>query len=625
MTISNNPQPQEGFGAIGYTTSPDGTTVSSNTSIPPVQLGPLDTTESVTPEGVPILRAQYGSTPQHPALAATLNVNADGKPLSTTTTAKRETTPETAPEEAPPAEDPSGSSIGTAPLPPDTTSEDGTTVAPDGTTVAPDGTTIAPDGTTVAPDGTTIAPDGTTVVNPSGAGTLDLEGLEGNLEVLLNDTDGTGAITRLFNGEYVDDPEDFAGMLNNNLTYAKESIDSQLTYLKSLPDSPEKTNLINFLTAVSEAIGELQETIREMQSFNSEAARTRATAQMERTTMTLDSTLDAIQEMGDERVKSAKKEAAMGKLGLSSEAISIIVTSIMILATIPVMIANPVAGVIIMTVLIAVLIDQAMKAAGMEKGLFDYMMDGVETAVNWGMDQFEAMTGVTVSQDWRDGFSMVAKAMVIYAIVATTAVFSPAAAATALPAMMEAAGIGTTLARLCGGDEKVQQWVEFGLTCAVMIATIAVSLKAGEAGKVIQQGADVASSAMNRVGQVVTRMGDSLSAIGSRLGESIPSGIMKAIRYCTKPDVILTVASTISQTAYVTVNYQNARLQSNIAELQGEMDAEIIAKDAIVAVLKDIIKKLLDALSGMNEALETLNTMQATKYQDLSQSIGFPA
>lgn len=612
MTITSNPQPQDNYGSIGFTTSPDGTTVSSTTSIPPVQLGPIDTTEAAAPMSVPLLKNQYGSTPQHPALASALNTNADGKPMSTTKpNVAGRTAPDTTTTQTPTATD--------------TT----TTQTPAATVLSNTQTSTDPLNTPVTtppPADTSIS--GTIVADPlavdtNATDTLGLQGLSENLNVILSGTDTKNTIDQLFGSSYIDNPEDFAGVLNNQIAFSKEAIDAQLAFLKTLPESPEKTNLINFLAAVSEAIGELQEALREMQSFNSEAAMSRSTAQMERSTMTLDATLAAIKEMGDDRVKSAKKEHAMGKLGMSSESIAIIVTSLLILATIPVVIANPVAGVIIMAVLIAVLIDQAMKAGGMEDGLFDYMMQGVEATVNWGLDQFENVTGVSVSDDVRDGFCMVAKAMVIYAIVATTAVFSPAAACAVLPSLMEAAGIGTAMAKLCGGDEKVQQWVEFGLTCAVMIATIVVSFKADTAGKLIQQGADVVEKATTRIGQAITKVVDTLGALGSKLGDLMPDKIVRAIKTALSPDIILNIASTTSQTASVTVNYQNAQLQANITELQGGLDAEIAAKDAIVEVLKDIIKKLLDALTGMNDALETLNTMQASKYQDLSQNIGF--
>lgn len=626
MTISNNPQPGGNFDVTGGAPTFDGTISSTPTetppAMPPVQLGPIDSSEVVSVEGTPFTIVQYDRSMQKPALPATLNTpnkqsssNSSSRSSDSSTGSSSDAPPadagtniDTLPIQAPPSGNPAlnANSSGTGGA---VDSSDSGAVADSNTDTSVTDTNTANTTATIDTAGTNTVAD--TPVTADSLGVTDLQKTLGGLDV-----------SRLFQGGYVDNPGTIGETLNNQVQFTEEGIDAQIAYLKTLPDSPEKDKMIDFLMAISAALGELRKVLQEMQAFNSEAAKNKSTAQMERSTMNLDKQLDQIQEMGDERVKSARKEASMAKLGLSSESIGIIVTSLLILATIPVCIANPVAGAVIMTVLIAVLVDQCMKAAGMDKGLFDYMMDGLDTLSDDICDSCEQTFGITVSQDVRDGLGMALKLVVVIAITAVTAVFSPTAACTVLPALMQAAGIGTTLAKLCGGDEKVQQWVEFGLTCAVMIATIVVSFKAN-AGKYIEQGAEVTKSAMEKVGKAVTGLSNRASEIFGDVGGMIPDKVASVLKYATKPDVILSVAGIVSQTASVTVGYQNAKLQADITEIQGDMDAETAAKDAIVKVLKDIIQKLLDALTGLNSALETINSMSENMYRNISANVGF--
>jgi hypothetical protein len=432
--------------------------------------------------------------------------------------------------------------------------------------------------------------------------------LTGNENIILGNADGT-FFNPVFGSNYVDFPSDIAGALTNQLVLTQETIDSQISFLKSLPGSendPETQNLINILTKISEAIGELQEVLREMQSFNSEAAMARSQATIDRTNSTLEATLEQIKEMGDQRVESAKKEQQLGSVGLTTQSLSIIITCLLIIAAIPLLIANPAAGAVVMTVLIAVLVDQSMKASGMEEGLFDKMMDGIDK-------MFEGIA----DEKTREALQVVFKSVVIIAIVGATAACSPMAAATVLPSLMEAAGIGAQIAKLCGADEDTQQWVEFGLTCAVMLCTIVVSFKSG-AGKLAADAAEVSARISERVGRSIMNLSDRIGGFANQFPK-----LSRVLKEVFSPDNLLTITTAVAQVTEGTMNYKYSMIQRDITLSQGGIDAEIAAKDAIVAMLKDIIKKLLDSLQGISEAMGTLNSMSTSMYRNLANSVGY--
>lgn len=449
-------------------------------------------------------------------------------------------------------------------------------------------------------------------INTSGTDTTGTT-TSGNLHILGSEAGGTVTVNPLFGPNYVDSPGEIGSVLTNQLVLTQETINDQIAFLKSLPGSvndPESQNLINILTKISEAIGALQEVLREMQSFNSEAAMARSQATIDRTNSTLESTLEQIKEMGDKRIEAAKKERALGSVGLTTQSLSIVITCLLIIAAIPLLIANPAAGAVVMTVLIAVLVDQSMKASGMEEGLFDKMMDGID-------QMFEGIA----DEKTREALQVVFKSVVIITIVAVTAACSPMAAATVLPSLMEAAGIGAQIAKLCGADEETQQWVEFGLTCAVMICTIVVSFKSG-AGKLAADAAEVSARISERVGSGVTKAMNAISSVGNRMSQS-SSRLVRIIREVIEPDNILAMATAVSQVTESTMNYQYNMIQRDITLSQGGIDAEIAAKDAIVAMLKDIIKKLLDSLQGLSDALGTINSMSSSMYRNLANSVGY--
>lgn len=407
---------------------------------------------------------------------------------------------------------------------------------------------------------------------------------------------------------YTTNPDSFNAIMGNTLTSGLEIINSQMAALQALPDSPEKVQMMDYLKAVSEAIVELQEMIKTIQATDSESSRDRTQAQLDSNLAKAQIQLDAIKEQAEEQAKSAKKEKALEKVGLSSQAINIIIMVVMVIVAIPAIIAaGPVGGAIIAAFIIACLVDMIMKTCGVD-GVFDNLATGLGKMTIALIDSCEETFNITVDQRDRDIACLVMKVVVTAAIIAGVVIASPSTAllvcSSGISSMISACDIGSESARLAGASESTQSWAEFGVTCATIVITAVGSWKSGGlavAEDVVGVTSKLAQNALN------------IAAQFGRRGATIAMDV----------GVSLTTAGL--ETGNAVVNYQLQNIYADMATIQADADAEVAIKDALIKVLKDIIKKLQDAITGFGDFLGTLNTMQENVYKNLSaNALTFP-
>lgn len=421
----------------------------------------------------------------------------------------------------------------------------------------------------------------------------------------------TGAITFTEDG-YATSVESFVALFGNTLQTGQDTISAQIEALKLMPDdTPGKMEMMNFLNAVSAAITELQDLLRTMQSSDAKSAKSRIEAQLDSSLAKVNTQLAAIQDSIEEAEKASKKAAALEKIGLSSQAINIIIMVVMIIVSIPAIIgtfiANPLAGAIVAAFLIVCIVDMGMKIAG-EDGVFTKMAEGIETMTIAIMDSCEDTFDITISQKDRDiaclGMKMAITGIMIAAVVWANPSVALLVGAGGIASMVSACEIGSEIARLAGADESTQMWCEFAVTCTTMVVCLAGSLKTG--------GLAVADDVVN----VTNKLAQNALALSSRLGSRGAQAVIS---------VSTSVTQSLLATGEAVVNKNLMDIYANMAQITADADSEAAIKDALIKVLKDIIKKLQEAISGVNDFLGTLNTMQSNMYSNLSaNALSFP-
>ncbi len=434
---------------------------------------------------------------------------------------------------------------------------------------------------------------------------------------------------------YVPNANTPGGLATNGLQMGQDSIESMLNTLRGMTSSPKAMELIRFLTARSEAISDLQAALQRILGQDAELKTKRATAQYDASTDKAQSQIDAAKEMADKQASADKKQATMDKLGLSGSAVGIIVTVVMILISLPAIIGAGIpAGLIIAAFLIAVLVDQIMKAAGEEKGVFDHMMDGINKMVDGMIDLHEKLWNVTVSDKDRDIAKVAFRLAAVISITAVAIVCCPSAALMAgsagFMAMTSSANVGGEIAKLAGADENTQNWVEFGVESAVMIAAMAASFKVNTATTQIEKGTGMLSKALDKtsafIGKTAERAGQLFDkAIDSAgVGFSASVKIEKAAKVITNPNILMTTTQVGLATAKTVTSVRLANLNADIADIQGNAEADAIEMDAIITFLKNAIKQMQESMSGFNDMIATIGESANNSRQGLSNALSYP-
>lgn len=605
-SMNLNTSVQSGMGGVnvGQVVSTEATAPAA----PQTTLGPMDTTSTATGQPAAVV---YSAPSQAPVLST---------PIVTTTTVRPLTNEQMASVVAA-----NGSAITETITTPNnqSTGEPGTTTeqqADAGTQFAPVTTNQENNqsGDGDSSSGNPNTQTGTNVAAATSTDTGDAVGAIANLDInkLSSTTTDLNALLDQINAgtleidpsAYTSNPDSFTSIMGNTLTAGLEIINAQMAQLNALPDSPEKVQMMDYLRAVSEAIIELQEMIKSIQATDSGSARERTQAQLDSSLARAQTQLDAIKEQAEEQAKSAKKEKALEKIGLSSQAINIIIMVVMVIVAIPAIIAaGPVGGAIIAAFIIACLVDMIMKIAG-EEGLFEQMATGIGKMTIAMIDSCEDTFGITVDQRDRDIACLVMKTVITAAIIAGVVIASPSTAllvcSSGMASMISACDIGSESARLAGADEKVQMWAEFAVTCATIVVTVAASFGT--------KGLTATSDALSATTGLAARMISLSQKLGSR-GASIAM------------DVGSSLTSVTLETGNSVINYQLQNIYADMATIQADADADAAVKDALIQVLKDIIKKLQEAINGYSEFVGSLNTMQENNYKNLSaNALTFP-
>lgn len=422
----------------------------------------------------------------------------------------------------------------------------------------------------------------------------------------VNTTNGAAATAGVQTTGYVNDPANSLQFMQNTVQLAEDTVKTQMMLVNQMPDGPDKFQMMDFLRAVSQAIQELQKILREMQAFDSGSARARSVAQQDSATDKLNTQLDAIKELAQKNADAAKKQATMDKLGMSNGAFQIVMTLVITLIMMPAIISAGPAGAVLLAVLLAVVISQIVKTAGgCDKDLMGYMMQGAQLAAE-GMFPNDPHAQAIAA--------VVMKALFASVVVAVCLAAGPgvglSVGASLITSAFSAGTFGSDIAKLAGADEKTQMWAEFASTCIVMVATMASAAGAIKAGLGVTKAAE-------DLGGIVGKLAQKAADISAKIGPKATA----VIKYSTNPDIWGGVTNAGLSAASATYGWNYEHIQMDILNIQANLDSEVVQKDAIIAMLKEIIKKLLDAVNGVNSDLSVLNETMSKNYHNLSMNL----
>lgn len=450
-----------------------------------------------------------------------------------------------------------------------------------------------------------------------------------------------------------------------------------ITYVEQWPNSPTKAMLLNVLKVVSEAISELKQQLAIIMQLDAQLSTKLGQAQLDTALLKVHENLTKIQEIQD---KQAKMEA-LGPLFKIFEVFMLIFAVALCFLAGPV-VGTILAALVIAD--FAVKQSGALgDDTGIFKAMFDGIMEAFQDllgeeagfflgaffcmavllpliAVNpiMGMQMFFENSGIIqtfftdvcgcdpmVGEIVAMALGMIAE--IVMMILLT--VFTGGAGAPLL-----VANITANVAKAVGTAAKVAAQVLRAVANAMKFIANAVA-RLGRVGQMIGKGLKGLAKSMKNLadslksaGKAMTKWADEVmeqsvkimrrghkikwskslknafkggNKTGDKVFDDAVTELLDNIKIMKYAFQVLGGAYTVLQVSTVSAQFANSITAAQIARIRGDMEAMMTELEAFIQVLKKILNKILESLSGMGEWMGQIGQQQGSMWSDLSQSM----
>lgn len=339
-----------------------------------------------------------------------------------------------------------------------------------------------------------------------------------------------------------------------------EVIAGATAIINKMPDGPEKNQYLSFLKVIGEALNSLQDSIYAMQAGQSQSSKALSRGKLQ-------GQLDDIATQQASADKTKKKEAKMASMGPVGEVFAWIFKIIMLVVSI---FLGPLAFVLAL----AYFVDCAVSAGQGNKETY--------------LQKLFTMIG--------DKLPPAAAAVVKYLLAAVLSILS-CNPLLAMNLMTQDSGIIQSVVEACGGDAMAQAIAGAVLNMVVQVVFMVFVM-------ILTGGASTAAVA-----------GEVAKMIAEATEISLKTAQM-AVR--VSMIVVQVVLSSIQISAEV-IQINNNSLLSQIDMIKGRAEKYSEQVQAIIALLKKVIDKLLEMLQGGADQIVSINTFQGQKWDQASQ------
>jgi len=366
-------------------------------------------------------------------------------------------------------------------------------------------------------------------------------------------------------------------------------------FLSALPDTPEKTALINVLKAISDAMCTLSEDIYRMEACEATGHKDVSRAQFETMQFKIDLQARRMEEQREAMANINQKDAKSDVLGSVMDIVTPFLMVIAIAATaLAALTLGPVVGAALFAMLVPSLLDMCNNmAAKFGKG---FMQQGAASQWSFGIVS-KALTETAKACGVTDphvlqGLDFAGK--VVGAILVVAAAARGGAPPSALimvgSQFFNSSNCVNDLALACGASENTAAIVGTAVGGAVALLSVAASAAANVSKIAAEQGAEAAAKASSRAAGKVTQVLNVTSQV---------TGIAAA--------GVNTYASYIQKEA----DYARAALK----RLESRYEAGDAKLTDLIEALKQTLKNLEVLLQGLTTWLGTVGASQAAIWE----------
>lgn len=331
-------------------------------------------------------------------------------------------------------------------------------------------------------------------------------------------------------------------------------------HVNAMPDSPEKTQYLEYLKVIGRALITIQDAIYGMQAAQSKVSSVLNTAQME-------AQLNDIAQQQAAADEIRKKERKQRKIGPLLNAMNWIM-KIAILAF-----SGP-----LFPLTIAYVVDSTRAEATEKQSKVQELFSAVANAMPHGKGGAWAAAVLNIG-------------------IATVLSVLSANPLLAINLFTQDSKFMESIIKGCGGNEDKQRMGGIIFTAIVQVA-LAACLMACTGGAAAAEAMAAVTQAVARTAQVSMEVATTIVKVSITVAE-------------------LTIAS--MQIAASGVKLNNSLIQMQIDRLKGQSDAYSEQVQAIISILKKVVEKLLAILEGNSEMITNINTLQGSKWTNASE------
>lgn len=423
-------------------------------------------------------------------------------------------------------------------------------------------------------------------------------------------------------------PKSPSDMLTNTYNQVKAMADMATEMMKSMPEGPEKITLANFLKTLMKALTDFQEFLYVMNNISSKEIREKSKAQLETNLHKLEEQRKKQEEEARKAREAGEKGGIMGILGKVFGAVGISMSFVLVVVAIAMACTGIGAGFAIATLTVTVTflvvsIASMITTQATGKGIFERAFEGIGKLVS----AFLNAIGIDgAANEW---ITLVAKIILVVLVCVMVIASNPLiflfGGVSNVVGFITDSGIINGFVEKCGGDEKAQMITSIVVTATIMMATMVISIAMmfipGAQGALLGQIGSITANVTKTVVNVLTTVLQTVLRVSEKVAETTTKVIMAMLKFILNPGFWMTVSmlglQTVDTVNKVKMNY----LLADLAMLQGEMTKMIEAADALIAIFKKVIQKLLESLTETGTFISQTSDLIKKMVQGQSESI----
>lgn len=423
-------------------------------------------------------------------------------------------------------------------------------------------------------------------------------------------------------------PKDALQLYENTSVILQEMYDAQSATVAGMPAGAEKARYIDFLAKVNEALISFQKLLQSLMAEDSKGARDRSKAQLEASLNKIEKQKDEREEIEEKQKKADKKENTMKSMTKTFGVFGVIMLSAVILISAPMLLSTPPAGWMVLALLVISLVDNCQKLSGQTEGTaWTGVMDGFDTMTKDMAGVIADIPGVDLSESQMAAletgikFTMVVTMMCVMISACPMAfTFTP----NAFTEFLENSGSITEIVKESGGSDKQAQNAELytglAITCVAMITGIAASFVCpagigGAVGGIAEKAGNLAKSAAQMLARAL-QAAIKISDAAARMVTVVFTAIFKAL---LDPQFWLSVSMLTLQGVNTDASVKYYTLMSDIQLIQAQLEGEVESKDALIAILKQAIKKLLESMDSLGKDIASISNLLQSNREGLGE------